>query len=245
MQSRFRLFAGPNGSGKTQLFTVLREQSYIHTELFINADSIERRLNESMRFNFNAYHIKVSSSEFRDHVKESGLLTKSGIANNINSLEISSGVLKIKIEKQELNSYIASFIATFLVKKLLHTGQSFCYETVLSHPSKIEFLKQARKNGYKTYLYFIFTDNWRLNVERVKLRVKQGGHNVDENKIKSRYFKSLKLFHEASINSDITYLIDNSKDFNCVAELRKGKNYKSISNYPDWLRAYYEPKKGK
>lgn len=43
MQSRFRLFAGPNGSGKTQLFTVLREQSYINTELFINADTIEQK----------------------------------------------------------------------------------------------------------------------------------------------------------------------------------------------------------
>jgi predicted ABC-type ATPase len=241
MLSRFRLFAGPNGSGKTQLFTVLREQSYINTELFINADTIEQRLNETMHFNFNAYRIKVSSIEFREHVKQSGLLKKSGFSSNINSLEIQSGILKISIKKDALNSYIASFIATFLVKKLLETGQSFCYETVLSHASKIEILKQARKNGYKTYLYFIFTDNWRLNVERVKLRVKQGGHNVDEHKIKSRYFRSLKLLRAASMNSDIAYLIDNSKDFKCVAELRKGKIYESVPNYPNWLKEYYDP----
>ena len=104
----------------------------------------------------------------------------------------------MKIRKEELNSYIASFIASYLSEKLIETKQSFCYETVLSHSSKLKLFEQAKKKGYKTYLYFIFTNDWHLNIERVKLRVKQGGHNVDDKKIKQRYFRSLKLFSKAA-----------------------------------------------
>src|SRR6185503_17880336 len=158
---------------------------------------------------------------------------------------LQSGILKMGIRKRELNSYIASFVATYLAEKLIETKQSFCYETVLSHPSKLALLKQAHKNGYKTYLYFIFTNDWRLNVERIKLRVRQGGHDVDERKIEPRYFRSLNLFSKAASLSDTAFLIDNSQEFETIAELRNGKTKQISSHYPDWFKKYFDPEKGK
>ena len=38
---RFRLFAGPNGSGKTYVFKQFRKAGIIHTEIYVNADRIE------------------------------------------------------------------------------------------------------------------------------------------------------------------------------------------------------------
>ena len=76
MQPRFRLFAGPNGSGKTLLFNYLRNQSYIHTEIYVNADDIEQKISESLEFHFNAYRVKVADEDFKQHIKQSGILQK-------------------------------------------------------------------------------------------------------------------------------------------------------------------------
>ena len=203
MKPRFRLFAGPNGSGKTSLFNFLRAESFIHTEVYVNADNIEQKLSKTLRFNFNAYRVKVSDEDFKNHIRHSGILKKIKDKSFIDRLEIKSGILEMNILRRELNSYAASFIATYLAEKLLETKQSFCYETVLSHSSKIDLLKLANKQGYKTYLYFLFTDNWRLNIERVKLRVQRGGHPVDYKKIEQRYFRSLNLIKNAVESFDV------------------------------------------
>lgn len=243
MQPRFRMFAGPNGSGKTHLFNFLQNHSYIHTEIYVNADSIEQKLSDSMQFNFNAYRVKVSDEDFKKHIRQSGILKKIKDKSFLEKLELRSGILKMRIRKNELNSYIASFVATYLAGKLIETKQSFCYETVLSHQSKLNLLRQAQENGYKTYLYFVFTDDWHLNIERVKLRVRQGGHNVDDKKIEERYFRSLKLFSKAAKISGSAYLLDNSKNFELMALLHNGKVLQAAQNYPEWLKKYFDPAK--
>ena len=240
-QPRFRMFAGPNGSGKTVLFDHLRSKSYIHTEIYVSADRIEKDLKTKMKFFFSSYRVKASEYEFIEHIKSSGLYHQISDKSFINKISIKSGTLMILSKPQEINSYIASFIATYLCEKLMGTKQSFCFETVLSHPSKIDLLKKAKSAGYKTYLYFIFTDNFQLNIERIKLRVREGGHNVDHKKIETRYFRSLSNFKEASRFANSTYLIDNSIDYNLLAELNKGKLTFISKHYPVWFRKYFNP----
>ena len=75
MPAKFRLFAGPNGSGKTSLFEHLKKGEFIHTDLYINADRYERELKENLSFNFNAYRVKVSQEDFLMHIKASTLYT--------------------------------------------------------------------------------------------------------------------------------------------------------------------------
>lgn len=216
---RFRLFAGPNGSGKTFFFTYLKKSGYITTEIYVSADKIEADLKRNPIFNFNAYRVKVSDEEFKKYILNDGLfLSKINNPAFINSINIKSGVLTIKIKKKEINSYHASFVATYLVQKLLITKQSFCFETVMSHESKIKLLQQAKAAGFKTYLYFVFTDNVELNIARVKLRVKQGQHDVDASLIKSRYPRTFHLLPKALSYADEAYIVDNSDEPDIVAE---------------------------
>jgi predicted ABC-type ATPase len=239
---RFRMFAGPNGSGKTTLFNYLKKKKFIHTEVYVNADRIEKELVQSMVFNFNAYRVKVSDDEFKKHILSSGMMDKLKTPSVLTKIQIESGKLKLNMKSDKLNSYIASFIATYLARKLIETKQSFCYETVLSHPSKFELIKLARKQGYKTYLYFVFLNNKELNVERVEQRVKEDGHDVDDEKIKDRYPRSLRNFEGAAKLSNIAYLIDNSKEFEEKAVLKEGKVISIAPDYPAWLREYYSPR---
>ena len=221
MPSKFRLFAGPNGSGKTSLFESLKRRGIIHTELYINADRIERELKDSLNFNFNAYRIKVSQQDFLNHIKKSTLfLEKIKDENFITQVSIQAGVLQIQLPSGEVNSYHASFIASYLVEKLFETNQSFCFETVMSHQSKIAILEIAKLKGYKTYLYFVYTDNPELNVARVKLRALMGLHDVNPETVRSRYKRSFDLLPQALAISDEAYIINNSDNFNIVATKR-------------------------
>ena len=185
MKPRFRMFAGPNGSGKTVLFTHLRNKGYIHTELYLSADRIEHDLKHNRKFFFSSYRIKATEAEFR---------------------------------------------------------QSFCYETVLSHPSKLTFFERAKASGYGTYLYFVCTDTWKLNVERVKLRVHDGGHDVKKEKVKSRYFRSMKNLRMAANMADSSFLIDNSREFTRIAELKNGAIIFATDPFPEWMVEYFDQK---
>ena len=80
----------------------------------------------------------------------------------------------------------------------------------MSHPSKIDFIKKAVESGYKTYLYFVSLEDPKLNKERVKARVLLLGHNVPEDKIESRYYRTMELLFDAIKEVDKAYFFDNS-----------------------------------
>ncbi len=105
---------------------------------------------------------------------------------------------------------IATFSADLIRKKLLCNCPKFTFETVMSHPSKIDFIKSAVKSGYKVYLYFVSLENPELNKERVKARVQLKGHDVPSDKIESRYYRTMELLLEAIKVVDKAYFFDNS-----------------------------------
>jgi len=87
---------------------------------------------------------------------------------------------------------------------------SFCFETVLSHPSKIDMIKDARDRGYFVELYFVGTENPKINIERVQYRVRNGGHSVPTEKIVKRYYRSMENVVSACFHANHVTLYDNS-----------------------------------
>lgn len=63
---------------------------------------------------------------------------------------------------------------------------SFCFETVYSHPSKIDFVAHPKALGYQIVMVFIHLESSDLNQARVAMRVSEGGHHVPSEKIASR-----------------------------------------------------------
>src|SRR6266851_2309336 len=64
----------------------------------------------------------------------------------------------------------------------IEARQSFSFETVMSHPSKIDILVKARAVGFCIQLFFVGTDDPRTNIDRVALRVSRGGHDVPKDR---------------------------------------------------------------
>ena len=72
--------------------------------------------------------------------------------------------------------------------------KSFAVESTLSGNNIIRIINQAKKQNYKIILVYSFLQNCTNCIERVKFRVQNGGHNVPEEDIIRRYYKSIVKF---------------------------------------------------
>lgn len=103
-------------------------------------------------------------------------------------------------------------------ERCLSERQSMIFETVLSAPDKVDFVKRALKAGFFVRLFFVCTASPTINASRIAKRVIEGGHDVPITKIISRYNKSIANCVLLSRIVDRVYVYDNSVD-NCEAQL--------------------------
>jgi predicted ABC-type ATPase len=103
----------------------------------------------------------------------------------------------LHLKDRSADERLAQIIADFLRKKLLAERKRFSFETVFSHESKLDIMRQAAEAGYKVYLYFVSTESPLINKFRVAARKAKGGHDVPPDKIESRYYRSLDLLYKA------------------------------------------------
>jgi len=142
----------------------------------------------------------------------------------------------------EEHSYDAAKLATEMRFQLLHEGRSFCFETVFSHPSKIDFVAQAKVLGYEIILVFIHLDSVSLNQARIAQRISEGGHNVPDEKIASRIPRLLQNIKKTLPLCDQVRILNNSRidsPFQQVAVIRNGQLRQKIS-LPDWAKDLLE-----
>jgi predicted ABC-type ATPase len=230
-----RMFAGPNGSGKSTLKSVLPEELL---GVYINPDEIEREVRDSSILDFRSFGVECEPVEIRSFFMNSQLLRNAGLHDLACELTFASS--SVGFRTVTVNAYFASVAADLLRQKLLENGVSFSFETVMSSPDKVEILRNARRLGYRTYLYYVATEDPSININRVRLRVAQGGHDVPEDKIVSRYHRSLDLLLPAIRETDRAYIFDNSgenKERVWVAEITGGE---SIEMKTDRLPAWFQ-----
>jgi predicted ABC-type ATPase len=234
-----RMFAGPNGSGKS---TVKSEIDSSLLGFYINPDDIEKSLKTTQIFDFTQLPIQTSQYEIITFFKQSGLFPKIGNLERINNLTYQNG--EISFNDLPINSYVSAIFADFLRHKYLEAHQTFTFETVMSSSDKIEILKKAQSLGYRTYLYYVSTEDPQINIARVANRVRLGGHNVPTDKIISRYYKSLELLFEAIKYTNRAYIFDNSGDSKqWIAEITESKNIDiQVDNQPEWFTKYITDK---
>lgn len=251
-QLRLRVFAGPNGSGKSTVIHYVRnirvENRPIDFGYYINADDIAAQLRDNS-FSFAAFDLWVKPKEF------SNLVTQSGLINNEFSLDNFHSAFTLRNNQLRLKTSaaverLAQIIADFLRKRLLAERKKFSFETVFSHPSKLEIMKEAAAAGYKVYLYFVSTESPEINKFRVQARKAKNGHDVPEDKIVSRYYRSLDLLYDACQLAYQVFFFDNSKDgensalfahFKLVDRKKKWDRIKQDA-VPGWFKKYYSDK---
>jgi predicted ABC-type ATPase len=174
---RVRIMAGPNGSGKSTVLKAVYSQFY--SGLFVNADEIEKTFKSKGFVNLlGDFNLEINDSAFTEFLKGLGnsWITKAKKEKSNISLSFSDGILSVK---KKPTFYDAAVAADFIRHTLIEKNETFTFETVLSHPSKIDFLKHTKNKGFKNYLYFICTVDPEINKNREtvweKLEVTKGG----------------------------------------------------------------------
>ena len=232
--------AGPNGSGKSTVLLGVRKKFY--SGPFVNADEIEKSFIEKGLVNqFAVYDLAVTDQSFTDFLQSAGKswIDKAAKENSTTSIESIDGILVVK---NKPSPYDAALAADFIRNQLLQKGETFTFETVLSHSSKIDFLIQSKQQGFKNYLYFISTIDPAINIARVKQRVELGGHDVPEDRIEKRYYQSLEVLPMIIPLCHRIYLFDNSaeeKSIEPVAEIDSNKNlHLRTEKLPWWIEEH-------
>jgi predicted ABC-type ATPase len=236
-QPTVRMFAGPNGSGKS---TLARSWSEAEIGIFLNADEVEKELNNKGFLRFDNFEIQVDESDWLAFISNSKLAQRLKNFPEVSHVKVKGNLFIVK--GVESNSYFSALVIEFIRMQLLKTGQSFAFETVMSHSSKVEFLDLCKKSNYATILYFVSTESPKINVSRVKNRVSKGGHSVPEEKIVSRYYRSLDLLIHAIKVSDQAFIFDNSGiKIELIATIENGRAISINENMdmiPGWFDKY-------
>jgi predicted ABC-type ATPase len=229
------MFAGPNGSGKSTIKSVIRPELL---GVYINPDEIEQQSRERGAVDLDAFGVSATPQEIAAFFSASTLLQRAGLTSSARRLVLEGGLLHFP--GVEANSYYASVIADFLRRKLIDSATSLTLETVMSSPDKVEFLQAARERGFRTYLYFVATGDPIVNISRVQNRVRLGGHPVPDEKIISRYRRSLELLIDAIRGSNRAYIFDNSAARPVLlAEITDGHALDlRIETTPAWFKRY-------
>lgn len=231
-----RVFAGPNGSGKSTLKGLLPGALL---GIYLNPDEIEKSARENGWLDLESFGVAANANEVVDFFRASALLLDHGYGEAIEAFR--GGGSRLVFDAAKFDSYFASVFVDFVRQKLIAAGESFTFETVMSHPSKVDLLRMAREKGYRTYLYYIATNDAEINVARVRIRVAAGGHPVPEHLIRARYERSLHLLPEAIKHSNRAYIFDNSGEGPAgrtwIAEITDGKHLEFKTNEtPGWFR---------
>jgi predicted ABC-type ATPase len=102
--------------------------------------------------------------------------------------------------------------------------QAVGVETVLSTPKYRALVLAAKKRRFAVRLIYVLLNSAQLNIERVRLRVAKGGHDVPTDKIVERRARSLAQLPWFLRQSDDAWLFDNSGESpQLIGSKTKGK----------------------
>lgn len=146
----------------------------------------------------------------------------------VNADEIAKGLSPFQPEKVAFES---GRIMLKRINELLESNDNFAFETTLATKSYKSKVIEAQSKKYKVTLLFFWLQNVDLAIERVKIRVKEGGHNIDSEIIKRRYARGIQnLFNIYISIVDEVYIFDNSyENQELIAEKSIGLNLKILN----------------
>ncbi|MFZ1921788.1 MAG: zeta toxin family protein [Xanthobacteraceae bacterium] len=104
----------------------------------------------------------------------------------------------------------------------INAHQSVGVETVLSTSKYRRLVRAAKRRGFEIRLIYVILETPDLNVERVRLRVRKGGHDVPVEKVRERWARSLRQLPWFLNQADWALIFDNSRKLRIVGRKMRG-----------------------
>jgi len=148
-----------------------------------------------------------------------------GCKEFVNADEIARGLSPFQPEKVAIE---AGRIMLKRIKDLLAQKVDFAFETTLSTKSYMPFIRNAQSEGYDVSLVYFWLNSPELAIDRVKVRVASGGHDIPDDVVRRRYWAGMKNLSQLFLPiCDYWTIIDNSTPpFQIIAERFKNDDIK-------------------
>lgn len=132
-----------------------------------------------------------------------------GLMEYVNADTIAQGLSAFRSEAVAIS---AGRIMLERLRKLVEARESFAFETTLAGRVHARWIHNGKeKQGYEFQIMFFWLRSPELAIQRVRQRVREGGHNISDAIIIRRYISSVRNFfglYQALANSWGVY--DNS-----------------------------------
>ncbi|MBU1054777.1 MAG: Zeta toxin family protein [Proteobacteria bacterium] len=125
--------------------------------------------------------------------------------NFINADLIAQGLSPFQPEKMAI---AAGRIMIGRIIECVRRNESFAFETTLSGKGYMKNVIDWKNKGYEIVIYFLQLPSVEFAIERVKLRVAQGGHNIPERDIMRRFqrgWANFNMFYKQLADSWIVF----------------------------------------
>lgn len=135
------------------------------------------------------------------------LPTDADLPNFVNADLIAAGLSPFA---PELAAFRAGRIMLETIADYARRGVSFSLETTLSGLTYVQMIPAWRASGYAVKLIFLSLPDADMAIERVSIRVRQGGHNIPVDVIRRRFAHGIANFERYKLLVDSWQLYDNS-----------------------------------
>lgn len=129
----------------------------------------------------------------------------------------------------------AGKMALKLRKECVEKNISFNQETTLTGKNIIKAIREIKAKGYTIHLYYVGVNSTEIAKQRVKNRVKRGGHDIPEDVIEKRYAETLKNLKTVLPLADYAKIYDNSEIYKLCYTKLPSKYIKVCEKTPEWL----------
>ena len=134
----------------------------------------------------------------------------------VNADMIAAGLSPFQPEKV---AFEAGRIMLERIDYLMQTNQTVAIETTLATKFYKNKLLKAIDNGYKVKLLFFWLPTCEMAINRVAIRVAEGGHNIPKDVIQRRYFRGIENLCEIYLPLCSNWIIfDNENESKLIAE---------------------------
>jgi len=116
----------------------------------------------------------------------------------------------------------------------LESRQTHLIETTLSGKGIFRHVEAARKKGYMVSLHYIFLESPDVALDRIRNRVKLGGHDVKQEDVKRRFARSCDNLPIMIAQSNEVCLYDNSDPDRPLRRIAKFKHGNWWNEIPGW-----------
>lgn len=157
-----------------------------------------------------------------------------GISVNIDPDSLARRIKPSDPEKARVS---AGKEAIILAKQCIKSHRDFSIETTLSGGYAIRLIQEARKSNFEIVMFYIGLGDPRLNIERVAIRVRNGGHHIPDSDILARHKTSMDNLLSNIHLMDQLIVIDNSTlGGEVVLEFQRGQITGLSGQLPGWVR---------